>query len=104
MSHRMTRRSFLMGTAVMFAGAGGARREGPPGDHHGEWINAIQNGGPTTCNFDYSGALAEAVLMGNVAYRLGTTIERDAPALRVANVAGAERLIQYDYRNGWRLL
>jgi hypothetical protein len=72
--------------------------------HHREWINAIQNGGPTTCNFDYSGALAEAVLLGNVAYRLGTAIEWDAPALRVTNIEGAERLIQYDYRNGWRLL
>jgi hypothetical protein len=39
-----------------------------------------------------------------VAYRLGTAIEWDAPALQVTNVAGAERLIQYDYRNGWRLL
>lgn len=23
--------------------------------HHAEWLNAM-NGGPTTCNFDYSGA------------------------------------------------
>ena len=29
--------------------------------HHREWIEACKRGGPTTCNFDYSGTLAEAV-------------------------------------------
>src|SRR5205807_5497783 len=27
--------------------------------HHREWLEACKNGGPTTCNFDYSGALTE---------------------------------------------
>jgi predicted dehydrogenase len=72
--------------------------------HHQEWINAIKNGGPTTCNFDTSGALAEAVLLGNVAYRLGREIDWEAAALQVTNVKGAESLIHYDYQNGWQLL
>ena len=46
--------------------------------HHREWIDAIKSGGTTTCNFDYSGALSEAVLLGTVAYRSGQTIEWDA--------------------------
>jgi predicted dehydrogenase len=71
--------------------------------HHKEWINAIQNGGETTCNFAYSGALAETVLLGNVSYRLGTPIEWDAAAMRVTNNKDAEALIQYEYQNGWRL-
>ncbi|HCS51155.1 MAG TPA: oxidoreductase, partial [Planctomycetaceae bacterium] len=25
--------------------------------HHAEWIKACKDGSPTTCNFDYSGAL-----------------------------------------------
>ena len=33
--------------------------------HHKEWIEACKAGGETTCNFDYSGALAEAVLLGS---------------------------------------
>ncbi len=37
--------------------------------HHAEWIKACKDGSPTLCNFDYSGALSEAVLLGNVAYR-----------------------------------
>ncbi len=32
--------------------------------HHAEWIAACKTGSPTTCNFDYSGALTEAVLLG----------------------------------------
>ncbi len=32
--------------------------------HHAEWIAACKDGRPTTCNFDYSGALTEAVLLG----------------------------------------
>ncbi len=37
--------------------------------HHKEWIEACKTRGPTTCNFDYSGALTQAVLLGNDAYR-----------------------------------
>ena len=53
--------------------------------HHTEWIEAIKNGGTTTCNFDYSGALTEAVLLGAVSYRSGKTIEWDAETLKVTN-------------------
>jgi predicted dehydrogenase len=72
--------------------------------HHQEWINAIKNGGPTSCNFDYSGALTETVLLGNVAYRLGREIEWDPKGMRVTNVREAEPLIRYEYQHGWRLL
>ena len=38
--------------------------------HHKEWVMACMNDDwqGTTCRFDYSGALTEAVLLGNVAY------------------------------------
>ncbi len=39
--------------------------------HWKEWIEACKTGEPTTCNFDYSGALTEANHLGNVAYRTG---------------------------------
>ena len=39
--------------------------------HHAEWIKACKTGSPTTCNFDYSGALTEAALLCNVALRTG---------------------------------
>jgi len=71
--------------------------------HHAEWIQAIKTGGPTTCNFDYSGALTEAVLLGNVAYRSGTKIEWDPHHLRAIGNPKAERFIQHQYRKGWSL-
>ncbi len=71
--------------------------------HYHEWFEACKHGTPTTCNFDYSGALSEAVLLGNVAYRTGHKIEWDAGALKVKNCADAMNFIEHDYRRGWSL-
>ena len=71
--------------------------------HHAEWLNAIKNGGPTTCNFDYSGALTESVLLGTVAYRAGEKIEWDSENLPVKNSEKAQHLVHKEYRKGWTL-
>jgi hypothetical protein len=70
--------------------------------HHREWVEACKSGGPTTCNFDYSGALTEAVLLGNVAYRVGKPVNWDAKALK-ADVPEAEKFIHKEYRKPWTL-
>lgn len=70
--------------------------------HHKEWTEAIKTGGPTTCNFAYSGLLAEAVLLGNVSYRCGKAIAWDA-VKGVTNVSAAEQYLGRDYRKGWEL-
>ena len=70
--------------------------------HYKEWVEACKNGGKTTCNFDYSGALTEAVLLGTVAYRLGKGFDWDADKLK-ASEAGAEKYIHKVYRKGWEL-
>jgi hypothetical protein len=71
--------------------------------HHAEWLHAIKHGGPTTCNFDYSGALTEAVLLGVVAFRSGQTLEWDAKAMKVTNSPAAQALVHKEYRSGWTL-
>jgi predicted dehydrogenase len=71
--------------------------------HHREWIEAIKSNGKTTCNFDYSGALTEAVLLGNAAYRSGKKLEWDDAAMKVKNTADADKFIQHEYREGWSL-
>jgi predicted dehydrogenase len=71
--------------------------------HYNEWIKACKEGTPTTCNFDYSGALTEAVLLGNVAYRTGQKLEWDPAALKATNCPEADALIQKRYREGWTL-
>ena len=71
--------------------------------HHQEWIQACKTGGPTTCNFDYSGALTEANHLGNVAYRLGKKLVWDAEKLTATNAPEAARFIKREYRKGWTL-
>jgi predicted dehydrogenase len=71
--------------------------------HHREWIRACKTGDSTTCHFGYSGPLTEAALLGNVAYRCGRKIEWDAEHLRAINYPEAERYIQHQYREGWRI-
>lgn len=71
--------------------------------HWKEWIDACKTGKPTTCNFDYSGALTEANHLGNVAYRTGMKIEWDAVKLKAKNCPDAARYIRTEYRKGWKL-
>jgi predicted dehydrogenase len=71
--------------------------------HHREWVEACKTGGTTTCNFDYSGTLTEAVLLGTVAYRCGKPITWDAKNLKAVNNPEAEALLRAEYRKGWEL-
>ncbi|MEE8451631.1 MAG: Gfo/Idh/MocA family oxidoreductase [Thermoguttaceae bacterium] len=71
--------------------------------HHREWIEACKTGGPTTCNFDYSGALTEAALLSNVALRVGEKLQWDAKSLKATNCPAADQYLQRAYRTGWTL-
>ena len=71
--------------------------------HHQEWIVACKTGTPTTCNFDYSSAVTETVLLGNVAHRCGKTIDWDSTNMKISNVPEAEALLSREYRTGWSL-
>lgn len=71
--------------------------------HHAEWIKACKDGSPTTCNFDYSGALTETVLLGNVAYRTGKPLNWDAAALKATDCPEADAFISKSYRAGWEV-
>jgi len=71
--------------------------------HHREWTEACKTGGPTTCNFDYSGALTEAALLCNVALRTGKKLNWDAKNLKAVGCPEADAFIQREYRKGWAL-
>src|SRR5262249_52772087 len=71
--------------------------------HWNEWAQACKTGGPTTCNFDYSGALTETILLGVVAYRTGKRLEWDAKNLKVTNEPKANDLLTKEYRKGWEV-
>lgn len=71
--------------------------------HHAEWIKACKDGSPTTCNFDYSGALTESVLLGNVAFRTGKQIDWDGENFKATNCPEADKYLRKEYRPGWEV-
>ena len=71
--------------------------------HRAEWIAACKSGAPTLCNFDYSGAVTESVLLGNIAYRIGETLEWDAADLTFTNSSVANDYLRRVYRKGWQM-
>ena len=71
--------------------------------HHQEWLDAIRTGSPTTCNFDYSGALTESVLLGLVAFRTGEKLQWDAKNLKATNCPAADQYLTKEYRKGWEI-
>jgi predicted dehydrogenase len=75
----------------------------PSPGHHKEWILGCKTGSPTLCNFDYSGALIEHNLLGNVAFRVGQKLEWDAKNLKATNCPAADKYIRKEYRKGWEI-
>jgi predicted dehydrogenase len=70
-------------------------------NHWGRYVEACLGGAKTTANFDYSGPLAETVLVGTVAVRFPkTTLNWNASALTF-NEADANQFIRRQYRSGW---
>jgi hypothetical protein len=60
-------------------------------------------GPPALSNFDYSAVLTESMLLGNVAVRLGKSLDYDAEQMRVTNCPEAAELLNPPYRAGWEL-
>jgi predicted dehydrogenase len=69
---------------------------------HNEWISACKGGPAATCNFDYTGAMAETVLLGNVAYR-GGGFDWNSDTLETGGNEKAQALIRESYRQGWEV-
>jgi predicted dehydrogenase len=70
-------------------------------DHWGRYVEACLGGTRTTAGFDYSGPLAEAILLGTVALRFPqTTLNWNAAQLAFTESA-ANEFIRRQYRSGW---
>jgi predicted dehydrogenase len=72
--------------------------------HWHEWVHACKTGSATTCNFDYSGALTETVLLGIVAFRSGEKLSWDAAQLKARNSSRAEEFVHKSYRKGFEVV
>ena len=69
---------------------------------YNEWFNACKGSEPASCNFDYSGPMAETVLLGNVAYRAGG-FDWDHEKLKAGGNEKANRLLRDEFRRGWEI-
>jgi predicted dehydrogenase len=77
--------------------------EGADG-HEQDWIRACKGGKPACSNFEYSGPLSEAVLMGNLAVRFpGRPLLWNGEAMEVTNDKDANAYVRREYREGWHL-
>jgi predicted dehydrogenase len=75
-----------------------------PKDHYHEFVEAARGNGGTGANFDFSGPLAEAVLLANVADRFpGRTLEWNAKRLRFTNCREANKYLRRRYRRGYKV-
>jgi hypothetical protein len=76
----------------------------PEGGHHAEWLRACRDSNATTgSNFAYAAPMNEAMLLGNVALRVGRRIEYNADTGQASNEPRADRYLSREYRRGWSL-
>jgi predicted dehydrogenase len=71
--------------------------------HMKEWFEMIRNGTPAYSNFEIAGYLAEVILLGCVALRVGAgkRMEWDGPNMKSPNLPEAAQFVKRDYRTGW---
>lgn len=74
-----------------------------PGFHQ-EWINACKGGPRSTCDFvDYTGPLAESVLLANAAFRSGGGFGWNAEAFESSGNDNVHQYLVPDFRKGWKV-
>jgi len=68
------------------------------------WIDACKDPSKKTCcDFEYHSQLAEQMLLGLIAYRVGETLEYDGAKGVITNNEKANALMKRTYREGWDL-
>jgi len=92
---------------VMFDGSTPEKPEetipGSPGFHK-EFIIAAKGGPRATCDFvDYSGALAESILLANAACRAGGGFNWDAEKFQASGNPNVEEFLVSEFRDGWKV-
>jgi hypothetical protein len=72
--------------------------------HLREWLDACR-GSKTKpgAAFEFSGPVAETLLLGNVALRVGQRLVWNSANLKVSNTTAAEPYVRPTYRPGWTL-
>ena len=71
--------------------------------HMQEWFRMMKDGTPAYSNFDIAAYLAEVILLGCVALRVGEgrRMEWDGPGMKSTNLPEAARFVSRQNRAGW---
>ena len=71
--------------------------------HMKEWFTMMQENKPSYSNFEIAGYLAEVILLGCVALRVGEgrRMEWDGPNMKSKNIPEAEHFVKRNNRAGW---
>ena len=73
-------------------------------NHWHQWIEACRGTGTPTANFDYSGPLTEAILLGGIATRFPKKdLKWDTKKMVFTNHEKATHLVRREYRKGWEV-
>jgi predicted dehydrogenase len=70
-----------------------------------EWVMACKGEKPVDyarSNFAYAGPFTEAVLLGNIALRMGRRLEWDGENMQFTNLPEANQYVTKEYRAGWK--
>jgi hypothetical protein len=72
-------------------------------NHMDEWFAMMKGGAPAYSNFDIAAYLAEVILLGCVALRVGEgrRMEWDGPGMKSPNLPEAAQFVQRHNRSGW---
>jgi len=75
-----------------------------PASHWLEWVDCCKTGKPATTNFEQSGLVTQACLLGNIAMlHKGKILSMDPKTGRFTNSDTANQMFQRKYREGWPL-
>jgi predicted dehydrogenase len=79
------------------------RIQGGRDGHEMNWIRAIRGEEAISSPFEVAVPLNETMILGMVALRADQPIEYDGNAGRVTNIPDANRFLEREYRDGWKL-
>ncbi len=69
-----------------------------------EWITACKGGERSSCDFvDYTGPLAESVLLANAAFRAGGGFDWNAAKFEATGNANVEQFLVPEFQAGWKV-
>lgn len=75
-----------------------------PKSHWLEWVECVKTGKPASTNFEQSGLVTQACLLGNIAMmHKGKILRMDVKTGKFTNSDTANQMFQRKYREGWPL-